>query len=240
MPAATKAEVESSSSSMNEKESKSTAIPDEKPQELASLTDMFSFAQSPKTKLFIGLAFFFAVGSGCVFPALCFYFANAFEELSAATDADDFMSSIREVAYTFMVLGAIVLTTMTAQATFMETAAGEMTYNFKTGWFEALLRQDMAYYDILDVSGEGSVISTAGARYRKGVGRKMAEAVQFTVQFLGGLAYAFYASWATSLAVLTVTPCMYATALFLIKTKATQKPDQLCRQPSDRFVQSYR
>jgi ATP-binding cassette subfamily B (MDR/TAP) protein 1 len=56
---------------------------------------------------------------------------------------------------------------MTAQATLLETAAGEMTEVFKTQWFEALLRQDMAYYDISDVSGTATIININGKKFRK-------------------------------------------------------------------------
>ena len=71
------------------------------------------------------------------------------------------------MAFTFMVLGVIAFSFMTAQAVFMETAAGEMTRNFKNQWFQALLRQDMAYYDLRDVSGTATIIATNGAKFRK-------------------------------------------------------------------------
>ena len=49
----------------------------------------------------------------------------------------------------------------------METAAGEMTQEFKKQWFQAMLRQDMAYYDIKDVSAQAPIISNNGRQYRK-------------------------------------------------------------------------
>jgi ATP-binding cassette subfamily B (MDR/TAP) protein 1 len=56
---------------------------------------------------------------------------------------------------------------MTLSAALLETAAGEMTEAFKTQWFQALLRQDMAYYDITDVSGTATIININGKKYRK-------------------------------------------------------------------------
>jgi hypothetical protein len=57
---------------------------------------------------------------------------------------------------------------MTLSAALLETAAGEMTKAFKTQWFQALLlRQDMAYYDITDVSGTATIININGKKYRK-------------------------------------------------------------------------
>jgi ATP-binding cassette subfamily B (MDR/TAP) protein 1 len=42
-----------------------------------------------------------------------------------------------------------------------------MTLDFKTQWFDALLRQDMAYYDIKDVSGCATIISNNASKYKK-------------------------------------------------------------------------
>ena len=56
---------------------------------------------------------------------------------------------------------------MSLQTTLMETAAGEMTQELKKQWFKALLRQDMAYYDIKDVSSQAPIISNNGRQYRK-------------------------------------------------------------------------
>lgn len=97
-----------------------------------------------------------------------------------------------------------------------------MTYSLKMKWFDALLRQDMAYYDMQDVSGTAMLISTAGSRYKNGVGRKLGEGVQFFFTFLGGFAYAFYCSWRTSLVLLAVVPFMSASILFMMKTTQGQ------------------
>jgi ATP-binding cassette, subfamily B (MDR/TAP), member 1 len=56
----------------------------------------------------------------------------------------------------------------------------------------------------------------------EGVGRKLAESVQFAVTFVGSLIYSFYASWQVSLLVLTVAPLMSITAWFLVKMNTSQ------------------
>ena len=61
----------------------------------------------------------------------------------------------------------IGFTFMTAQATLLESAAGIMTRDMKNKWFQALLRQDMAFYDIKDVSGTASIISSNGQVFKK-------------------------------------------------------------------------
>jgi ATP-binding cassette subfamily B (MDR/TAP) protein 1 len=46
--------------------------------------------------------------------------------------------------------------------------------------------------------------------------------IQFTVTVFGGLGYAFYSSWQTSLVLLAVVPFMSLSALFLVKINTTQ------------------
>lgn len=89
---------------------------------------------------------------------MAFYFAKAFEDLSASASGETFLAAVREIAFTFMILGFLILVAMTMQSTCMEIAAGEMTRNMKQSWFEALLRQDMAYYDIQDVTGQVRIV----------------------------------------------------------------------------------
>ena len=55
-----------------------------------------------------------------------------------------------------------------------------MTYSLKTKWFDArLLRQDMAFYDLQDVSGTAMSISEAGGKYKNGVGQKLGEGYNY-------------------------------------------------------------
>jgi ABC-type multidrug transport system fused ATPase/permease subunit len=56
----------------------------------------------------------------------------------------------------------------------------------------------------------------------RGMGRKFAAGIQFTVTFFGGLGYGFYSSWRVSLFVLTVVPFMFMASAFLLKMNQTQ------------------
>ena len=167
----------------------------EKPS-LASVSDVFSFSRTRQTKLQMIGAFAFAILSGATFPskqffveshakneltkdlltsdcesvAMVFYFAKAFEDLSRSTDDDEFMDTVRSMVYAFLVLGVIILCSMTTQNFLAESAAETMTHNLKTDWFRALLRQDAAYFDIRDVSGEATIISSNGNRYHRKFG----------------------------------------------------------------------
>jgi len=189
---------------------------------LASIAEVFSFGKGAKKKRLLIVGISCAIVSGCVFPAMAFVYSNSLKSLGASTNGGDFLKNVRRIAYSMMCLGVIAFTSMSIQAACLETVAGEMALDLKTSWFRALLRQDLAYYDINDVSGTATMISTNSTKYKKGVGRKLAEGVQFAVSFLGGLAYAFYSSWEASLVILSVVPFMTLSILFLVKITQSQ------------------
>ncbi len=98
----------------------------------------------------------------------------------------------------------------------------EMTNNFKQKWFRALLRQDMAYYDLRDISGTATLVSTNAIRFKKGVGKKLGDGTQFLFTLLLGMGYGFWSSWQISLLVLAVVPVMALSTSFLVKLVTTQ------------------
>lgn len=56
---------------------------------------------------------------------------------------------------------------LTAQAACLEIAASDATTDLKIQWFEALLRQDMAYYDIKEVSAQATVVAASANRFKR-------------------------------------------------------------------------
>lgn len=200
---------------------------DESP--LAPASAVFgSFGKTGNVTLLRFLGIFCAVLSGCLYPLLAFYFAVVFEDLLASTDGANYLANIREIVYVFMVLGAIGGITVSGQSFFLELAASHSTTDLKIQWFNALLRQDMAYYDIKDVSSQATIVSVNAARYKKGSGRKLGEGIQFFITALGGFGYAFYASWSVSLIILATVPFMAGSAIFVmaVTTKQTERKNK--------------
>ena len=75
----------------------------------------------------------------------------------------------------FFLVRAISLVTLSLQSSFLELAASHASFDLKTKWFESLLRQDMAYYDMNNVSGQATIISTNSNKFKRGIGRKFGE-----------------------------------------------------------------
>ena len=122
-----------------------------------------------------------------------------------------------------MLRSAVAFISLCSYSTLLETVANEMTISFKTKWYEALLRQDITYFDKQeDVSRFATIISVNGAKYQRGIGNKLGLLFQFIATFIGGIVYAFYSSWETSLIVLTTIPPMAICGYIYVKMNTTK------------------
>lgn len=149
----------------NEKKDKKEA---EEVGPLSSALEVFSeFGRSPKVSLYRWLGVICSIVSGASYPVMAFYFSKSFEKLGAQTDSSSFLDDITEMAIVFVVLGAVGFVFLVLQSTFLEIAASESAADYKIRWFNALLRQDMAYYDIKDVSSQATVVAASAAKYKK-------------------------------------------------------------------------
>jgi hypothetical protein len=138
---------------------------------LASIQEVYSFVPNIRTKILIVAGLFFACCSGVIFPAMAWIFSGSFSEFSASTEDDAYMRGIRNLAFNFLVLGVVAFTFMTLQALLLELAATEMTREFKYRWFQSLLRQDLAYYDLRDISGTASILTANAQKFKKWVAK---------------------------------------------------------------------
>jgi hypothetical protein len=134
---------------------------------LSTVQEVYSFVPNSKTWCLIVSGFFFACCSGAIFPAMAWIFSGSFSDLSASAQSEDYMQGIRTLAFNFMVLGVVAFSFMTLQALLLELAATEMTMTFKHRWFQALLRQDMAYYDLRDVSGTSTILTRNAQKFKQ-------------------------------------------------------------------------
>jgi ATP-binding cassette, subfamily B (MDR/TAP), member 1 len=158
--------------------------------------------------------------NGMVYPALAYLFSTSFSDVAGAQQNG--LEKIRELAYLFMIVGVYALVVATIQSWSFEYNAFFAANNFRKQWFEALLRQDTAYFDIYDAGGIANQVGPSATKFRRGVGRKCGEGIQFLTTGLGGLAYAFYSSWKVAFVVLAVVPFVSVSALMVLQLNQTK------------------
>ena len=215
-------------SSVRSDRSKDKSNKDKEKAAQASISETLSFVfqSGSQTTLLFFVGVLGAIGNGVVYPILAYLFSNSFSDISAASTEG--LAQVRELAYTFMIVGVYALVMATIQTGCFETVASRATQIMKLQWFGALLRQDPAFFDVHDVGGIAANVSPAANRYRRGLGRKFGEGLQFFTTGVGGLGYALYSSWRVALVVLAITPVISFTAFMVMqlnqsKTKHSAK-----------------
>jgi ATP-binding cassette subfamily B (MDR/TAP) protein 1 len=187
-----------------------------KPPTQASVSETLSFVfgSGTKTVVIFVIGVIGALGNGAVYPILAYLFSNSFADISSASN--DGLAQVRELAFTFLIVGVYALVMATIQTGCFEIVAYKASHNLRLQWFQALLRQDPAFFDVHDIGGIASNVGPAANRYRRGVGRKFGEGIQFFTTGVGGLGYAMYASWRVALVVLAVLPFISVSALAVV------------------------
>mmetsp|Transcript_19432 Transcript_19432/g.45977 ORF Transcript_19432/g.45977 Transcript_19432/m.45977 type:complete len:261 (+) Transcript_19432:223-1005(+) len=160
--------------------------------QLASFGETMSFVWNcgPKVRLLVFIGTLGGMANGCVYPILAYLFSSAFADISSAESEG--LKQVRELAYTFMIVGTYALVAATIQGWCFEICAYHGSQAFRLAWFRALLRQDPAFFDVRDVGGLAAQIGPNATKYRRGVGRKFGEGIQFFTTGVGGLAFAFF------------------------------------------------
>lgn len=164
---------------------------------------IFGGADPRLVALFV-VGFVAAVLHGLVFPALAYVFSNSFSDLSGASLGLG-LGQVRELAFTFLIVGAYALCVATAQTWSFELIARDADRTYRLRWFRSLLRQDAAFFDAYG-AGVANQVGSNAIKFRKGVGRKFGEGIQFLTTGVGGLVYALYSDWRVSLVVLAMAP----------------------------------
>lgn len=127
-----------------------------------------------------------AVANGCVYPALAYIYGQSFQDLAAGGGNDP--ADVNRTVFYFLGAGGVSLVAGSIQTYCFEVSAEALTMNLRGAWLAALLRQDISFYDMSKVTELPTTIMESLITYRKAVGAKMGQGVQFTTMTLGGKA----------------------------------------------------
>jgi ATP-binding cassette, subfamily B (MDR/TAP), member 1 len=194
---------------------KSTATVTPPQQATIGETLSFVFECGPKLTYIFIAGVLGGIGNGFVYPILAFMFSTSFSDIAGA--ATNGTEQVRSLAFTFMYIGVYALVVGTIQTWSFEYVAHNTTRNLRLKWFSALLRQDAAYFDVYDVSGIAGQIGPSTIKYRRGLGRKFGEGIQFFVTGVGGVGFAMWSSWRTAIVVLALVPLIAVSALAVMQ-----------------------
>lgn len=201
-----------------EKKKKEKKEKKQEPMATVGETLSFVFACGPMVTFTFFMGCFAGICNGCVYPALAWIFSNSFTSIAGASDG---LKEVREIAFIFLGVGGFALIAGMFQTACFEIVAYHASRSFRMQWFQSLLRQDTAYFDVYDISGIAATIGPNSNQYRRGLA-KMGEFIQFSTNFVGGLVFAFYACWQVALVVLAVLPVVGLTGLAAVQINQTK------------------
>ena len=167
--------------------------------------------------MWLALGLFGAAVNGIGDPAMMIFFGEGMSDLAGA---NDMLKAMSNVAIWMTVLGCVLHVAGSLQYLGMSVFAKRQGDRFKRKWFEAVMRQDMAWYDINDPTEIPGRIASSIPIYEKGFGLKLAEAVQFTVTFLTALIAGFYYNPYISLFTMGLSPLVVYTGIQIIEVNS--------------------
>jgi ATP-binding cassette subfamily B (MDR/TAP) protein 1 len=132
------------------------------------------------------------------------------------------LEPLRTICFWLMGIGVYALFMGALQTTCFEVVAVEATKNMRLKWFKALLRQDQAFFDVYDVGGIANTVNPASTKYRRGIGRKFGEGIEFFTCGVGGIAYALFEDWKIALVVLSTCPIAVFFAMGVVRINQTK------------------
>jgi len=182
-----------------------------KPMATIGQTMQFMTMAGARIQIIFAIGALAGIANGLVYPILAYLFSSSFTDIAGA--ANNGLAQLRELAYTFMIVGVYALVCATIQGWCFETVAAAASQKFRLTWFRALLRQDPAFFDVYDIGGLAGQIGPNANKYQRGLGRKLGEIFQFATTGVGGLGFAFFVSWRVALVVLTVIPFVALSAM---------------------------
>lgn len=204
------------STSSNKSSSKKKAAPKKN---VASISETLSFVRrcGVGTQVLFGVGTIGGIAHGLAWPALAYFLSRSYQTMSKVQSTSDPMHQIRHISFIFIGLGVYSLVTAFLQTFSFELVSRRASRLLQLEWFQALLRQDSAYYDVANVSGMAALVGPSTLLYTKGIGRKLGEGIQNMTTGVGGLIFGLYSTWRVSLLVFAVVPLLAGASYMAIQ-----------------------
>lgn len=194
------------------------------PKGLASMqaTMGFVFGCGIRNRVLFAVGSLAALLNGLVGPTLAALFAIGLASASNVNFEDVAFEDIRRVCLGLVMIGVWAFVMTFIQTVCFEIVSFHAAHSLNLQWFAALLRQDAAFFDVYDVPSIASLIQPTCYLYRRGMGAKFGEGIQYLTTVVCGVAFAFVASWRISILVLAILPVCIGCSVYAIHLSQTK------------------
>ena len=162
------------------------------PAPMVSFAKLFSFADTTD-KVLLAIGTLGSMVLGVAQPLQIVFFGNVVNAFNpnAATGDDAFRDSINHTVIQFVIVGAVVLVTGATQIACWNIAAARQTKRLRHAYATAILRQEVGWFDVNEPMQLATRVADTTLIIQEGMGRKVADAINFTTMAITGIAVGF-------------------------------------------------
>ncbi|OQR96655.1 ABC transporter B family member 11-like, partial [Thraustotheca clavata] len=194
---------------------------------MVSMSKLFTFADTTD-KILMAVGTVTAMLTGVSQPVQIIFFGdiiNAFNPTQGGKINDDeFRHNINKVVIQFAVLGAVVMVIGFTQIACWSIAASRQAKRLRHAYAAAILRQEVGWFDVNEPMQLATKVADTTLIIQEGMGRKVADGINFSTMALSGFIIAFIYGWELALVLFAFTPLIAISGYFMIKaiSSATQ------------------
>ncbi|XP_045177444.2 ATP-dependent translocase ABCB1-like isoform X2 [Mercenaria mercenaria] len=130
---------------------------------------------------------------------------------------DEFNSDMTKYSLYYIYIGAAVFVASYIQVACWTVACERQVHRIRKQFFRAILRQEIAWFDVHQSGELTTRLADDLERVREGLGDKFSYAIQFLAQFSSGFAIGFWKGWKLSLVMMSLSPLLAIGGAFLSK-----------------------
>ena len=199
----------------------SSETKDDSTQKMASLSQLFQFADKTDKWLMFG-GTIGAMLTGVSQPLQIVLFGdiiNAFNP-TGTFDDDAFRTSINNVVINFVIVGSVVFVAGFAQIACWSIAASRQAKRLRHAYASAILRQEVGWFDVNEPMQLATRVADTTLIIQEGMGRKVGDGINFSTMALSAIIIAFVKGWELALVLFAFTPLIAASGFFMMKAIA--------------------
>lgn len=158
--------------------------------------------------------------TGTGMPSFVFLIGNVIDSFKPTTSLDDTIKTISTMSLIFTLVGFAVWFFSYILYSFLLLFSERVIKRTRTKYLEAILRQESAWFDMVNPSELSARLSKESAAMQKALGEKMGTIILAFSMCVAGLTFAFTKGWSFSLVLLVVFPFLGFTTALMAKVLA--------------------
>ena len=146
--------------------------------------------------------------TGAILPCFIWLLGDVFDSFNPENDPDETRDRLRNVFYAMLGLCGGITITATVQFSTLAAAGAKITARIKKQYLAAILRQESAWFDIINYTALSSRLVKETATIQRAIGDKFGQIIFSLSMSLSGLALGLTKGWSLGLAMIGIGPIL--------------------------------